>query len=227
MTEKAIILLSGGLDSVCSLAAIKDDYDVEMALTFDYGQKAADKEIKAAKNVCDFYGIQHRIIPLNWLEIITQTSLVSNMDVPLLEETELDDISTTINTMDSVWVPNRNGLFINIAASFADSFKYDVIVFGANKEEGTTFKDNTEDFVEAINLSLENSTGYPVKVLAPLIKYNKNDIVKFALEKDVPLKFIRSCYLDDDRQCGQCESCLRLKRALDANKREDLIKLLF
>ena len=227
MTKKAIILLSGGLDSVCSLAAIKDDYDIEMALTFDYGQKAAEKEIKAAKNICDFYGIQHRVIPLNWLEIITQTSLVANTDVPLLDETELDDISTTTKTMDSVWVPNRNGLFINIAASFADSFNYDAIIFGANKEEGTTFKDNTSDFVEAINFSLENSTSYPVEVVAPLIEFDKNTIVKLALEKGVPLKFIRSCYLDEDTQCGMCESCVRLKRALSANNREDLIKILF
>lgn len=227
MSKKAIILLSGGLDSVCSLAAIKDDYEVEMALTFDYGQKAAEKEIKAAKNICDYYGIAHRVIPLSWLEIITQTALVSNTDIPMLDESELDDISTTMKTMDSVWVPNRNGLFINIAASFADSFEYDVIVFGANKEEGATFKDNTKDFVEAINLSLDNSTNYPVEVIAPLIELDKNSIVKLAIEKDVPLKFVRSCYLDEDKQCGLCESCVRLKRALSANKKEDLIKILF
>lgn len=227
LKNKAVILLSGGLDSVVSLALAAEKYEISMALTFDYGQKALEKELRASENICNYYNISHRIINLDWLEIITQTSLVSNLQIPVLEAAELNNFDKMSSSSQSVWVPNRNGLFINIAASFADSFELDYIVIGANKEEGATFKDNSKDFIQAVNFSLENSTNYKVQVLAPLIDYDKNEIVKIALEKQVPMQFIRSCYLDGDKQCGECESCMRLKRALIANNHQDLLNSLF
>lgn len=227
MSNKAIILLSGGLDSLVSLGLSREEYDIELALTFDYGQKSSAQEISASKKICEHYKIQHRIIRLDWLKEITQTSLVSAEDFPT---PSLDDLNSTDFVQASakaVWVPNRNGLFLNIAGSFADSFGYGYIIFGANEEEGQTFPDNTQEFIDKINMAFEYSTQNHPKVIAPLINLNKSDIVESALAQKVPLELTRSCYSNKEKNCGICESCVRLKRALEANDCERLINLLF
>lgn len=214
-TKKAILLLSGGLDSIVSLACTKAmGIEVEIALTFDYGQKSFQKEYEASKKISEFYGIEHKAISLDWLREITNSSLVKDEDVPDIEIEKLDSIQVTNESMKSVWVPNRNGLFINIAAAFADSYSYDYIIIGANKEEAATFSDNSIQFINDINKSLETSTNKNIKVLAPLIDMDKNEIVKKAVELNVPLEFINSCYNNTQKHCGRCESCNRLKRAL-------------
>lgn len=225
--NKSIILLSGGLDSVVSLAYLKEEYNVSFALTFDYGQKAFEKELLASKNICSYYGLEHKVIKLDWLSQITQTSLVSDSSIPELPVEDLDNMNLAENTAKAVWVPNRNGLFINIAACFADSYGYNNIIIGANKEEAATFKDNSVEFINAINSSLANSVNQSVKVIAPLIEFDKNKIVEIAIDKKVPFELIRSCYKSEEKQCGVCESCNRLKRALTANNRQDLINLVF
>ena len=218
--NKSIILLSGGLDSLAALGVCKDDYGIELALTFDYGQKSAKYEIESSKRICDYYNIKHKVITLDWLKDITHTALVSGNDIPT------DNLGTE-DSAKNVWVPNRNGLFLNIAASFADSFGYNYIIFGANKDEGKTFSDNTEEFRERISEVFEYSTLQKPKVFAPLINYTKDDIVKVAIEKSVPLEFTRSCYDSHKIHCGKCESCCHLKRALINNKAFEYIKLIF
>ena len=218
--NKGIILLSGGLDSLVSLGLGKEEYGVALALTFDYGQKSAAYEIEASRAICEFYGIEHKVIKLDWLKSITHTSLVADCQV-----VETSDFS--LETAKSVWVPNRNGLFLNIAASFADGEDYDYILIGANKEEAQTFSDNTKEFIERINLEFEYSTQKQPKVVAPLINYDKNDIVKVALDSNVPLALVKSCYVGGQKHCGKCESCVRLKNALLANSADKYIRELF
>ncbi len=224
---KSIILLSGGLDSFVSLALAKEEYNINLALTFDYGQKSVQQEINASKIICEFYNIEHKIIKLDWLKEITQTALVSNKEVPLTTLNDLNSDEFVNKSAVSVWVPNRNGTFLNIAAAFADSYNYDYIIFGANKEEGVTFPDNTQEFIDKINDSFKYSTQKKPKVLAPLINLNKNDIVKKAIGKNVPLELTRSCYSNKENHCGICESCVRLKRALAYNNCDKIIKKLF
>lgn len=219
---KAIILLSGGLDSFVSCGLKKDS--IELALTFDYGQKSAKKEIESSKNICEYFGIKHKVIKLDLLKEITKTSLVSADNVP---QANLDDDKACQNSAKLVWVPNRNGLFLNIAASYCDSYGYDEIIIGANKEEAKTFPDNTSEFIERINKTFEYSTRVQPKVVAPLINFDKNDIVRVALENNLPLKMVQSCYNNNDGHCGKCESCQRLKRALISNGCFDLIREIF
>lgn len=217
---KGIILLSGGLDSLVSLGVGIEKYGISLALTFDYGQKAVEQEISTSKNICDYYKIEHKVIKLDWLKEVTHTALVSNEDLP-------EGIDNPEQSAKSVWVPNRNGLFLNIAGSFADGNDYDYIIIGANKEEGQTFPDNTQEFIDKINAEFEYSTQKHPKVVAPLINSDKNDIVKLALEHKIPLEFVRSCYASGEKHCGKCESCTRLKNALVANGDTHYIKELF
>lgn len=226
-SPKSIILLSGGLDSFVSLALACEEYNINLALTFDYGQKSAEQEILASEKICKHYNIEHKVIELDWLKEITQTALVSEKEIPLTQLNDLYSDEFVNKSAVSVWVPNRNGAFLNIAACFADSFGYDYIIFGANKEEGQTFPDNTQEFIDRINESFEYSTQKKPKVYAPLINLCKNDIVKAAIEHGVPLELTRSCYSTKEKHCGVCESCIRLKRALDENNCEEIIKVLF
>lgn len=224
---KSIILLSGGLDSLVSLALAHEEYNIKLALTFDYGQKSALQEITASKKICEFYKIEHKIIKLDWLKEITQTALVSEKEIPLTSLNDLSSDDFVENSAASVWVPNRNGVFLNIAAAFADSFDYDYIIFGANKEEGGTFPDNTQEFIDKINDAFKFSTQKQPKAYAPLINLIKNDIVKKAVEQGVPLELTRSCYSTQEKHCGVCESCVRLKRALEENNCTETIRELF
>ena len=214
--SKAVILLSGGLDSLVSLGL--SGYNVSLALTFDYGQKSVKDEIEASRKICEYYNVEHKVIKLDWLKNITYTALVSDKQLP----DKIDE-----NSAKNVWVPNRNGLFLNIAGSFADAENYDYILIGANKEEAQTFPDNTKEFIERINAEFEFSTQKHPKVVAPLINCDKNDIVKLALEQNVPLKYVKSCYAGGVMHCGKCESCIRLKNALLYNHAEKLIEELF
>ena len=219
---KSIILLSGGLDSVISLALFKEKYNITTAVTFNYGQKAVKREIETSKKIADFYNLEHIIIDLPWLNEISTSTLNQNKDIPT--SNNIDEITKDSK---SLIVPNRNALFINIAASIAEAKNFKYIIIGANEEESHNFKDNSKDFINAINLSLKNSTENEVQVLAPLIDSDKKQIVEAGIKENAPFNLIHSCYKNEDKHCGLCESCLRLKRALQLNDREDIIKELF
>lgn len=225
--NKSIILLSGGLDSLVSLAILKNELNVSLALTFNYGQKSFIQEYNASKKIAQYYNINHRVINLDFLAEISDSSLTSNKKIPNLDKTLLDNAEITKKSASSVWIPNRNGLFINIAACFADAQNYSHIIIGANKEESANFKDNSVNFIEAVNLSIKNSTMNKIEVTAPLINFDKKEIIKQGLLYNAPLEQIYSCYDTKEKHCGKCESCLRLKRALELNNREDIISKLF
>lgn len=219
---KSIILLSGGLDSVISLALLKEKYNITTALTFNYGQNAFQKELEVSKKLAEYYNLEHIIIDLPWLNKISTSTLNQDKEIPTGK-----NIEEIKESSKSLIVPNRNALFINIAGSIAEAKNYKYIIIGANEEESHNFKDNSKSFIKAINLSLRNSTENEVEVLAPLINYTKQEIVKKGIEVNAPFELIHSCYKGKGKHCGECESCLRLKRALQLNGREDIIKELF
>ena len=225
---KSIVLLSGGLDSAVAFKKSVDTSDVVLCLTFDYGQRAAAKETKAAAEMSSLYGVRHELIKLPWLKEICQTALVcSDKQIPELSTDELDGTGgKTEQSAKSVWVPNRNGIFINIAASYCEALHADNIVTGFNIEEAATFPDNSPEFIEAINSSLSYSTLDKVKLLSPTASLNKKEIVKLGMEINAPLELLWSCYKGGEKMCGACESCMRLKRALqDAGS--DILNRLF
>lgn len=222
--EFAVVILSGGLDSVGSMVVAMEEYDIKLAILFNYGQKAFEKERIAVENVCTHYDIPFKIINLDWLQDITKTALVGT-DVKLPEYTQekLDsDISVLNSSAKAVWVPNRNGVMLNIAASIAESKDCSSVIFGANKEEALTFPDNTKDFADAVTNAFSYSTSNKVKVSVPLFDKDKKEIVSMLVSKNVPLTFLWSCYLSGDKHCGKCESCSRLKRALLSNGLSDI-----
>ncbi|GAV22519.1 7-cyano-7-deazaguanine synthase QueC [Carboxydothermus pertinax] len=210
--EKAIVLLSAGLDSTVSLAYGVKTFEVILGLTINYGQKAAKKEIEHSQKILNFYGIPQEIIELPFLQKITKTSLVAECEeIPANVDLESDE--ATKISMAKVWVPNRNGLFINIAAAYAESLGAKYIITGFNAEEAQTFSDNSREFVEASNLALSYSTLNKVEVVSFTQNLEKAEIYRLGIELKAPLDLVWSCYYGGEEMCGKCESCLRLIRA--------------
>ena len=214
---KGIILLSGGLDSLVSLDIAKKDIDIKLALFFNYGQRAFNEEKQAAFDIAEYYKIKLVFIDLPFLKELSKCPL-----------TGFGDDLTNLN---SVWIPNRNGLFLNIAACYCDKLNYDYIIFGANKEEGRDFPDNTGEYVEIANDFFKFSTMSKPKVYAPCLQFDKIQIINYAIDNNVPLKFLKSCYNSSSntgkKHCGECLSCKLLKNAIQKSKRPELIEELF
>jgi len=211
---KSVVLLSGGLDSTVSLAHALRESEVKLCLTFDYGQRAAQKEIEAAAALAAHYHLRHRVIELPFLREVTGTALVNNeTDLPEPGISELDDPVASSATAAQVWVPNRNGLFVNIAAAFAESCSAGLVVTGFNREEAVTFPDNSAGFVESVNSALAYSTLNKVKVVSYTQRLSKVDIIRLGMKLKVPYQYVWSCYRGGEKMCGRCESCMRFKRA--------------
>ncbi len=213
---RAVTLLSGGLDSVVATAAARREHEVALALVFDYGQRAAQREIAAAQQVAQTLEIEHAVITLPWLAAITQTSLVERGEqLPQADPESLDEPPTARAAADAVWVPNRNGLFVNIAACYCEALECQGIICGFNAEEGASFPDNTLDFVHAAEQCFAYSTRGGLHVISPTINLTKREIVELGYRISAPLDLIWSCYGGGAEHCWSCPSCLRLRRALE------------
>ncbi len=211
----SIVLLSGGLDSTVSLSQALREGEVSLCLTFDYGQRARLKEISAAAEIAGHYRLKHRVIVLPFLKEITATSLVSReADIPEPGDDDFRRPEKMAETAGAVWVPNRNGVFINIAASFAEAMDSGQIVTGFNAEEAQTFPDNSREFLIACNQALSLSTLKKVRVLSYTQMLDKTGIVRLGRRLGAPLQYVWPCYHGGEKICGRCESCRRYLRAL-------------
>ena len=202
------------MDSTVNLYQAKQLSEVVLALTFNYGQKAAAREIIATEKIAADLKIPHRVLDLGFIKEFGGSSLTTNsMPVPAGNQVSIDDMSVSQKTARSVWVPNRNGIFLNVAAGFAESLNADWIIPGFNLEEASTFPDNSKAYLEAATQSLSFSTHNQVQVKCFTTDLDKVGIVKLGEQLKVNWKNIWPCYLSGDHWCGQCESCQRSKRA--------------
>lgn len=231
MTQQAVVLFSAGLDCTVSLALAREQgLQLALGLVFDYGQQAAEAEWRQAQVLARHFDLPLRRLALPWLGEITETALAkgSQQALPEVSVGELDSIATvTLASAQKVWVPNRNGLLINIAAAFADRYDYQAILTGFNAEEAATFPDNTPQFADAATRALAFSTQVQPVVRSYVQHLNKVEIVGEARRLQLPLTALWSCYRDGERHCGRCESCSRLRRALQANGCESERKEIF
>lgn len=209
MKQKSIILLSGGLDSTVSAAIACQRTNPLFALTFDYGQRAALMEIKSSRRICRALKIKHKVINLPFFNDFKKLHMLKHTKrISLKRFRKLQDI----------WVPNRNGLFINIAACYAEYHEADVIITGFNRDEAREFPDNKPQFIAAINHSLMYSTLKKVKVDSYVVDYTKKQIYRVGKRYKAPMQDIYSCYLGGEKMCGKCASCKRLLEAMNEEK---------
>jgi 7-cyano-7-deazaguanine synthase len=218
--RRSLILLSGGLDSSANLAFTEYFDTPTLALTVDYGQRAAKAEIKASAAFAKYYGVPHQVLDLKWLGALGGSALTSTkIDMPHLAANELDDEKITQASKKQVWVPNRNGLLINAAAAIAESMNIQQVMVGFNKEEAATFPDNSAQYLSVATLGLHYSTSTGVKVGCYTDMMVKTEIVQALcnLPKKFPFELVWSCYESGEstggKMCGECESCKRFLRA--------------
>lgn len=215
--NNALILLSGGLDSFVALDIAKKDNNMVLALNFNYGQKAFKEENDASKEISKLYNIELKTIELNFLKELCDNAL-TNSD------------NDNFDKFEDVWIPNRNGLFLNIAGSYCDKYNIQNIIMGLNKEEAEQFSDNSLEFIEASNNFLLYSTQVHAKIIAPCKNMNKVDIVNYAIDNNLSFDLIKSCYnsmQNNKKHCLECMSCKLLYNAVIKSKKPELIKEIF
>jgi 7-cyano-7-deazaguanine synthase len=158
-------------------------------------------------------GWMHEVIDLPWLSKISTSSLNTDADIPELGEDDLDDLDKSSETASNVWVPARNTVFTSIALSYAESIGAEIIIVGWNGEEGATFPDNSKQYMEKFNELIDVGSPDKIRIEAPAIDLNKEEIVELGIKVGAPMELSYSCYKGDDKPCGVCESCVRRKRA--------------
>ena len=215
--RSAVVLLSAGLDSTYNLLRALEQYKVSLALTFNYGQKAAKRELQKAKALAAQFAVPHQVVEVPWFSLFTKTSLIADQEVPSGRDVEIDSLQRSLETAKDVWVPNRNGILLNIAAGFAEGLGASAVIPGFNLEEAQTFPDNSAEFLKTLDESWAYSTSTNVRTVCFSTDMNKVEIVKQGMKLGVPFAKLWPCYLSGPMWCGACESCQRYKRALEAN----------
>jgi 7-cyano-7-deazaguanine synthase len=200
----AVLLLSGGLDSAVNLALARRYRAPVLALTFDYGHRASRAEIRAARALRSFYGVEGREISLPWLTELLPRQMVE----------EGAPLPARFSDAEAVWVPNRNGVFVAVGAAFAEAFGARAVVAGFNVDEAAQFPDNSQAFIAASNRALRYSANGKVKLMSYTASLGKAAIAEKAVRLGLPLKYVYPCYGEGPRPCGRCASCRRTAAAL-------------
>ncbi len=205
--KKAVVILSGGMDSTTAAFMAKNEGYEIIPLHFNYGQRTEKRELKAFNDICDYLNLKNRyIIDIPFFKQIGASALVDeNIEVPV------DGVKPGIPV---TYVPFRNGIFLSIAAAVAEKEGSGALFIGVVEEDSSGYPDCRDDFIkkmqDAINAGTKPETTIEIKT--PLVHLKKEEIVKTALKEGVPLELTWSCYKEEEKACGVCDSCrLRIK----------------
>lgn len=216
---KAVVLLSGGLDSSTVLALALEAGDEVTALSFDYGQRHS-RELRSAQALAEHYGVRQVLSSLN--PDVFRSSLVGEGD-ELPQERDPEGMAEEIP---STYVPARNIIMLSIAAGLCESLGGERIYLGANIVDYSGYPDCRPAFIAAFQEMLRQGTqagveGSPIQVETPIMSLSKGGIVKEALRLQVPLELTWSCYEGGEEACGVCDSCLLRLRGFQEAGAED------
>jgi len=213
--KKAVVLLSGGLDSTTALYLAKSKGYEVYAISFDCGQRH-DKELASAKKVAEIASVKEHIIVETNMSAWGGSALTDNkIDVPEGDE-QRKDIPVT-------YVPARNMIFLSYAASYAEVIGAEDVFIGVSEVDYSGYVDCRQDFIDAMEQAINKGTvcgaeeGKPIKIHAPFINMTKAEEVKLGIELGVDYSQTWSCYRGEEEACGSCDSCiLRLKAFKEA-----------
>jgi 7-cyano-7-deazaguanine synthase len=223
MAERAVVLLSGGLDSTTCLALAVRAGRVVHPISFAYGQLHA-AELGAATQVARHYGIpadRHRIVDL--ARSVTGSALTGQGEVPLDRDAGAigGDIPVT-------YVPARNLVFLAFAVSYAEAVGASEVHIGVNALDYSGYPDCRPEFIRAFAEAARLGTkaggeGRPIQVRTPLVDLSKAEIVRLGADVRVPFQLTHSCYLGQRPACGRCDACrLRIEGFRAAGLRDPL-----
>lgn len=204
--KKAVCIMSGGMDSTLSAYMAKQDGYEVIAVHFNYDQRTQAKELECFDDICSSLGVSNKyVLDLDFFKQLGASALTDkNIDIPTggIEE----GVPVT-------YVPFRNGIFLSMAAAIAEKEGAQILSIGVVEEDSSGYPDCREAYIfamqNAINLGTKDETQIEIKM--PLVHLKKSQIVQTALDLNVPLQLTWSCYKNEDKACGVCDSCrLRL-----------------
>lgn len=224
---KALVLLSGGLDSsVClSLAVKKYGKDEVMGLCVFYGQKHK-KEISAAEKIAAFYGVSLQKLDLLQLFAESDCSLLEGSGKEIAHEDYSEQVKKAKGQPVDTYVPFRNGLFLSSAAAIALSHGCSEIYYGAHADDGagSAYPDTSIEFNRAIAEAVRIGSGNQITITAPFIEKTKADVVAAGIEMGTPFELTWSCYEGRDKACGLCGTCRDRLLAFSLNGIKDPVE---
>jgi 7-cyano-7-deazaguanine synthase len=215
---KAVVLMSGGMDSCVTAAIACQNYDVA-ALHASYGQRTERRELECFHAIADHYGVKQRLaVRLDHLRVIGGSSLT---DANLA----IRDADLSSREIPNTYVPFRNAHFLSIGVSWAEVLGAEKIFIGAVWEDSSGYPDCRPQYYEAFNRLIREGTRPSTKITieTPLIQLSKRDIVRKGVELLAPLHLTWSCYRDSETACGTCDSCALRLRAFQEAGVEDRI----
>lgn len=215
---KALVSLSGGLDSTVLLSVLKSDPTIDILATvnFQYGSKHNLYEMLAAERVAKFYGLPYKCIQAHSIfDGFKSDLLQTGGDIPE-GHYEHESMRRTV-------VPCRNMIFLSTLAGLAESIGADRVFIGVHSGDHHIYPDCRPEFIDAMKTSIHAATDGKVALSAPFLYLNKGQIVKHGLVHNAPLSLTRTCYKDVSVACGKCGSCQERLEAFALNKTIDPI----
>ncbi len=204
--NKAICLLSGGLDSAVSLYVARSEGYSPIALSIEYGQRHS-REISSARALAQLLSVPHFLstVSMPW-----KGSALLDSKSPLPRDR---DEKTMSEEIPATYVPGRNSVFLSMAMSCAETEKADAIFIGANVLDYSGYPDCRPEYLDAVATAMWSGTkagvaGRKIEIKAPLIKLTKKEIILLGQKLGVPFEKTWSCYAGGDVPCGRCDSCV-------------------
>ena len=216
---KAIILVSGGMDSCVTAASAITDGFTPAFLHVNYGHRTEKRELKAFNNIADYYDVRKRLtVDISHLAQIGGSCLTDNqIDVP---KADLENPDIPVS-----YVPFRNANILSTAVSWAEVIKAIAIFIGAVEEDSSGYPDCRRSFFDAFEKVIDAGTKpeTKIKIITPLITLTKKEIVEKGISLNAPFHLTWSCYKNEDIACGECDSCaLRARGFLQAGFKDPL-----
>jgi 7-cyano-7-deazaguanine synthase len=223
-SRRAVIILSGGLDSTTCMGIAQAKGDELYPITFDYGQRHKI-ELENARLVAEHYGVKtrHKVIELNFLKEFGGSALTDEtIDVPDMTKPAESGNANNDSDIPVTYVPGRNLLFLSIATSYAEVIGAEAIYIGVNALDYSGYPDCRPEFIHKVEEVMALATrvgveGGPMRIETPLSEWTKAEIIRVGTKLQVPYHLTTSCYNGQTEACGVCDSCrLRLKGFAEA-----------
>jgi len=214
-SSKAVVPVSGGMDSTVLLHHAAREYDSIVAVSFDYGQKHREKELNCASLQVESLDqpVDYRFIKIPFFKDICQTSALTNSNIAVAKAKDVMGDPQTVN-----YVPFRNLMLLSISLGVAESTGASAVFHGAAQADSIAgFWDGSIEFLNQINKISDLNRRNRIKVIAPLIDKSKEEIIKLGVKLGVKFNQTWTCYEGEEQACGECTACsLRIKGFLDA-----------
>lgn len=205
MGKNSLIILSGGMDSVTLLYDKKDE--IALAITFDYGSNHNKREAEYAKYHCGQLGIEHIVIPLDFIHEHFKSSLLLGAEAIPEGHYEAENMKSTV-------VPFRNGIMLAIACGLAESRGLSKVLIANHHGDHAIYPDCRANFIGHMNAAMERGTYNHISIDAPYTGISKTDIARIGKRLGIDYSKTYSCYKGGDKHCGKCGTCVERMEAM-------------